>query len=71
MKKIQTLGLVLVILGLLIIAGYIAYLFWIETEIPFYIKAGGFVIVIGIIVLLLSLIAEQTKKGEFNKEDLK
>ncbi len=71
MKKIQTLGLVLVIAGLLIIAGYIAYLFLVESEIPLYIKAGGFIIVIGIIVLLLSLIAEQTKKGDFNKEDLK
>ena len=71
MEKIKTLGVVLIVLGLLIISGYVGYLFFIETEIPLYIKAGGLVVLIGIIILFISLIIEQTKKGDFKKEDLK
>jgi len=62
--KIQTFGLILVIAGLLVIAGYIAFLFFIESEIPLFIKAGSFIIVTGIIVLLLSLIRERLREKE-------
>lgn len=59
MKKIEILGALLIILGIVILIGYSMYLFVQATDIPPVIRIGITALMIGILVILLSVLRER------------
>lgn len=59
MKDIQLLGVALLILGILVVAGYGLYHFAMEEEIPLFMRAGVMAVILGIAVILASLVRER------------
>jgi hypothetical protein len=59
MDKTQLAGAVILISGILVIAGYMLQLFIRETEIPLEIRVGITAIFSGFIIILLSLVRER------------
>ncbi|UCD07149.1 MAG: hypothetical protein JSW41_04970 [Candidatus Aenigmatarchaeota archaeon] len=68
MKNTQTLGVSLLVLGILIIVGYGLYLFALAEDVPLIIRTGVIVIFLGIVVVLLSLIRERLRDLKKERE---
>jgi lysylphosphatidylglycerol synthetase-like protein (DUF2156 family) len=61
-------GVALLVLGILIIAGYGLYYFAIAGEIPVVIRAAVILIILGLVVVLLSLARERLEDIRGEKE---
>ncbi|MFZ5351609.1 MAG: hypothetical protein ACOZCL_02665 [Bacillota bacterium] len=68
MKKV---GILMILLGLLCIMAFAVYKFALEPEIPFLIKLGLLAATIGLIIIIITLIAEKfIKKRKEDEDDL-
>ncbi|MFC2143800.1 hypothetical protein ACFLQO_00395 [Candidatus Aenigmatarchaeota archaeon] len=61
MKTSQFVGVGLLVLGIVIIAGYGIFVFAIEEEIPLFIRIGLALIAVGVVLVLLSLVKERLR----------
>lgn len=59
MNKTEIFGLLLIILAIVILAGYGLYVFVQAAEIPALIRIGVVALVIGFLIILLSLVRER------------
>ncbi len=59
MKKTEILGIVLVILGAFLLAGYPLYLFVQSPGIPAIVRLGVVALFVGFLVIILSLVRER------------
>ena len=73
MKQINALGVGFVILGIIILLIYGLYIFLMSEEIPYFVRIGAILLVIGLVIVLLSLIRERVQeiKGIKPKEGVK
>ena len=69
MNKIQELALALVVIGVIIIAAYFIFILAAIEKIPFLIRAGGIVIIIGILVALISVIRDRVREIKREKRN--
>ncbi len=71
MKKLNIIGLTILLAGALLIGGYAGYKYAIEflrdTSIPGIVRYGLSAIIIGLIILLISLVLERIKDKKREK----
>ena len=70
MKRVETFGVLLIVMGVLILLGYAMYLFVQANSIPPVIRIGLATLFAGILVILLCLVRERwldVRKGRLNK----
>jgi hypothetical protein len=71
MNKIETMGMLFILLGILCLIGYGIYIFIRITEIPIAIRIGITALMTGILIVLLALVKERLqdiKKEKFFDE---
>ncbi|MFH0906776.1 MAG: hypothetical protein ABIC36_03520 [bacterium] len=62
MRLLNILGLITFFAGIFVLAGFGFYEFFKDSEIPFVVKLGITVLILGIIIILISLIKERLKE---------
>ena len=62
MKRFESLGSVLIVLGVSILGGYGVFLFLQSPAVPLFIRIGAGTVILGIVLILVSLIWESLKK---------
>ena len=75
MKTSEFVGVGLLVLGVVIIAGYGIFMFAIEEEIPLFIRIGLGLVAVGVVLVLLSLVKERLrdlkKEGQYKSNENK
>ncbi len=61
MKTSQFVGVGLLVLGIVVIAGYGIFMFAIEEDIPLFIRIGLALVAVGVALVLLSLVKERLR----------
>ena len=67
MEKLQTLGVIVFVAGILILTAYGLYMFLIAEDIPLIIRIGLAAMGIGVVIVILALVRERyqdIKKGK-------
>lgn len=67
MKQIDALGVGFVVLGIVILLVYGLYVFLMSAEIPYFVRIGAILLVIGVVIVLLSLVREKIHEAKGTK----
>lgn len=67
MKQIDALGIGFVILGIVVLLVYGLYVFIMSTGIPYFVRIGAILLVIGIVIVLVSLVRERIHEAKGTK----